>query len=93
MVREPFPFSIHKQSFPRARGDGPDFIQGKISLVEFSPRTWGWSDYLSDTTGKIHVFPAHVGMVRAARLAAPLTVCFPRARGDGPFTTPRLTSL
>ena len=52
-------------SSPHPRGDGPNRNgAGGIAKV-FSPPAWGWSDRRRPGSGRWHVLPTRVGMVRA----------------------------
>ena len=55
-------------------------------ILRFSPRTRGCSEkaLIGKTTHT--VFPAHAGMFRASKSVLVIENCFPRARGDVPFT-------
>ena len=78
-------------SFPRARGDGPNLrLILKIRIL-FSPRPWGWSDFIENLLSPLAVFPAPVGMVRNLSGVAVQILRFPRARGDGPMCLMRIS--
>ena len=64
MVRVNFDIRYARFCFPRARGDGPEPDLGIAMDLPFSPRPWGWSDYLAYLKRALFVFPAPVGMVR-----------------------------
>ena len=69
---------------PRARGDGPAEHLGRVDTRGCSPRTRGWSQRRYCRGCLFAVFPAHAGMVPAARPGRSGSGGVPRARGDGP---------
>ncbi len=75
--------------FPHARGDGPTFSFVQRSVVTFSPRAWGWSEFTDDAGVRHLLFPTRVGMVRTGSSSRRAWRSFPHARGDGPATTHR----
>ena len=86
MVRRFFnrlPFSLR---FPRGRGDGPKRFNMTELRVELSPRPWGWSEYAHKKGIRAIVIPAAVGMVRRETNRRMAGMCYPHARGDGPFS-------
>ncbi len=85
MVRSPRRMVPGGRGFPHARGDGPKSTELLADLQEFSPRTWGWSGKAVNAFGNSRVFPTHVGMVRRSHAHTQSGLCFPHARGDGPW--------
>ncbi len=70
---------------PRASGDGPPQAPARLTPGRCSPRERGWTvTGLTDEIGT-GVFPARAGMDLWASLAVTLSVCVPRASGDGPL--------
>src|ERR671922_166021 len=51
-------------SFPHACGDGPRVVSRAALACRFSPRVWGWSEYIGPADITDSVFPTRVGMVR-----------------------------
>ena len=84
MVREMFGSSRRIQSFPHARGDGPQLVRIDRRNSGFSPRPWGWSEFVAVADRQRIVFPTPVGMVRTCARRALPDRRFPHARGDGP---------
>ena len=70
--------------FPHARGDVPGLRVAPLSVIRFSPRTWGCSLDRVQREGVNHVFPTHVGMFRSRLLISGHGGRFPHARGDVP---------
>ncbi len=69
---------------PRARGDGPRYLEGAECGASCSPRTRGWSLRLFADSVTESVLPAHAGMVPGSTRGWKRRRCAPRARGDGP---------
>ncbi len=90
MVRMPSLWAFPTSGFPHARGDGPTPHRPSADIVEFSPRPWGWSDFVDAMADDKAVFPTPVGMVRWTAPSITATGCFPHARGDGPLAMDRL---
>ncbi len=55
-----------------------------VSLCQFSPRAWGWSDHIIQRAVGRLVLPTCVGMVRDLVRSAFRTLSSPHVRGDGP---------
>src|SRR5690606_32980149 len=73
---------------PRARGDGPFSAKLRDVVKTSAPRTRGWTTRSDHGAFQPHVGPAHAGMDRSRRAGAPRFSRRPRARGDGPRSTP-----
>ena len=84
MVRGATRDQAHHARFPHARGDGPRGPYPSARIWLFSPRPWGWSEFLIMKWPIVQVFPTPVGMVREAEDIARDADSFPHARGDGP---------
>src|SRR3989442_1234587 len=84
MVRNHQDLGRAHHRFPHACGDGPWFAFPLLHWREFSPRVWGWSDYIMRAQVKLEVFPTRVGMVRFPQRVAADSHRFPHACGDGP---------
>ncbi len=63
MVRAAAADRLPSISSPHTRGDGPEIRFGTVTVHEFSPHTWGWSDYKLLQRDPVAVLPTHVGMV------------------------------
>ena len=74
--------------FPRIRGDVPqnDLLQNIVN--RFSPHTRGCSEHGLVIDGVVVVFPAYAGMFLKNVNPRPLTLRFPRIRGDVPLQKP-----
>ena len=72
--------------FPRVRGDVPRKACGRHGAVKFSPRARGCSSGTHRRHPKPWVFPACAGMFPPRLRRSPPTNCFPRVRGDVPFS-------
>jgi len=66
------------------RGDGPMVAVSRLSLRQFSPRAWGWSEFNLFWRTIWIVLPTCVGMVRILTPSRMLASCSPHVRGDGP---------
>ena len=78
-----------RRRLPRARGDGPVFIQRVHPAQEVAPRTRGWTgDGVEDRIVRDGC-PAHAGMDPTDRPYRWNARGLPRARGDGPATPNR----
>ena len=80
-------------SFPRIRGDVPLIVTGHGHGGEFSPHTRGCSALKQSETDVYIVFPAYAGMFRLKWKKSPLTLSFPRIRGDVPRRPPHLLNF
>ena len=78
------PLLMALRSFPRARGDVPNFGGFSVDQALFSPRTRGCSYGPRAADPRAGVFPAHAGMFLIAAGDAAKAAGFPRARGDVP---------
>ena len=74
----------HLPSFPRIRGDVPNFIKPAWDALGFSPHTRGCSFLPVHHVGGVPVFPAYAGMFRYTVGVGSGPTCFPRIRGDVP---------
>ena len=84
-------------SFPRVRGDVPQYCRFCYRLPRFSPRARGCSVDGAEVGGEGVVFPACAGMFRIFSHARAAPKRFPRVRGDVPtpgygISIPRLFS-
>ncbi len=84
MVRFPAAWRASRDSFPHGRGDGPVNVQPSFRKLQFSPRTWGWSEDETVAVTHVDVFPTDVGMVRRPGTPSSRSSRFPHGRGDGP---------
>ena len=73
------------RSFPRIRGDVPDFPSAAPKSTEFSPHTRGCSHQGVGSAADTVVFPAYAGMFLLNRPDGLVKVSFPRIRGDVPM--------
>ena len=72
--------------FPRTRGDGPVMKAIAKAIDEFPPHTRGWTHERVPASLRHVVSPAHAGMDWRWSSGCKTSSCFPRTRGDGPFT-------
>ena len=79
--------------FPRARGDGPQWLDSWFDDGTVPPRTRGWSLEARRQRRLADGSPAHAGMVPLSNSSGVLSMWFPRARGDGPRIRRFLCSL
>ena len=77
-----------RQCLPRARGDGPIFLQLQGGAQRSPPRTRGWTQDDGFGLRPRSVSPAHAGMDPTTTPPLALGGRLPRARGDGPATRP-----
>ena len=91
MVRILAETTFEFNSFPHARGDGPQSYLPPPSVATFSPRPWGWSVSQNMRFLLVNVFPTPVGMVRSFALVVKCCAGFPHARGDGPYHSDQQT--
>ena len=80
------------QSFPRARGDGPAANRQYFGTSLLPPRSRGWTRLRPDPVDPLRASPALAGMDLQGNCVDVRRSGFPRARGDGPHTIPRLAS-
>ncbi len=78
---------------PRARGDGPPHGRAGPAPGRCSPRTRGWSRWLTGRASHSAVLPAHAGMVLTVPSDDFTVSGAPRARGDGPALTRAFTHV
>src|SRR5699024_8425206 len=71
-------------SKPHARGDGPSNHSKTLQIEAQAPRTWGWTEENTTSTGIVNPSPTHVGMDRHQGVQPPDPIPKPHARGDGP---------
>ena len=77
-------------SFPRTRGDGPQTGSLVRKLRGFPPHTRGWTLESHSSGCGMGVSPAHAGMDPRYSSTSAKRQRFPRTRGDGPWTVPRV---
>ena len=83
-----------RRRIPHARGDGPIRTWGEIEPVEYSPRTWGWTEEGEWSYETPWVFPTHVGMDRATRSGLRTASVFPTHVGmDRHTSTPATRTM
>ncbi len=87
MVRFRTSRSPSRKCSPHARGDGPLTAAMHGVVYGFSPRAWGWSDFVVIRVSGRGVLPTRVGMVRVRCGVLRARLRFPHARGDGPAST------
>ena len=75
---------LYRGSFPRIRGDVPEYIMAYVRDLWFSPHTRGCSYFIRDDTIVHGVFPAYAGMFRTSAPVKSKSTSFPRIRGDVP---------
>src|SRR5699024_7740721 len=76
---------------PHARGDGPGARMAESERGDQAPRTWGWTEENTTSTGIVNPSPTHVGMDRHQGVQPPDPIPKPHARGDGPTSGGVLT--
>ena len=81
------------RGFPRTRGDGPDDHRHRPQQAGFPPHSRGWTDLDFGSGRGSPVSPALAGMDLAPAPYAQTRRCFPRTRGDGPWTRVRLAQI
>src|SRR5271166_2912997 len=74
---------------PHVRGDGPIHESAVRPERMFSPRAWGWSEWIRIGTVSDMVLPTCVGMVRSSSTFAERSHRSPHVRGDGPWVPDR----
>ncbi len=84
--RPPSPRAASRRG-PRARGGGPAVPATHPTMPEWSPRTRGWSPHSPAGAIRLHVVPAHAGVVHRDRGAFAIPV-----GTSGTAFTPRPTS-
>ena len=85
MFRQRWPYHVSSASFPRIRGDVPNFIPACKPTQQFSPHTRGCSGDCLGSGFLSRVFPAYAGMFLAWWCLVFKSKCFPRIRGDVPL--------
>ena len=68
------------------RGDVPECDNNHIGLTRFSPHARGCSHKSNNDNEAMRVFPACAGMFPLVRVVGGVPSCFPRMRGDVPYT-------
>ena len=74
--------------FPRMRGDVPTISSAAADSYQFSPHARGCSAMAEGVDYLLQVFPACAGMFRFSVSLWEIFLCFPRMRGDVPYTPP-----
>ena len=70
---------------PHPRGDGPLLEPIGMTILEYSPPPWGWTEIPKIGPPSWNVFPTPVGMDRGPLMDDHASFSIPHPRGDGPL--------
>ena len=84
VYRNTRPVSARIPCFPHACGGVPPPLDACLPASPFSPRTWGCTWMMRNSSANTRVFPTHVGVYRRVRRLNSDSARFPHARGGVP---------